>query len=236
LFLLISQNNTIFVSKNEDMGKIDWKGIKNVIFDLGGVILDIAPQRTVEKMKELGIQNFDLLYSQLKQNETFDLLEKGDLSEDQFVYEILKHTDKPIAKTDIIEAWNALLLDFKADRIDLISRLNDSDRFQTFLLSNTNGIHKKTYNEDLFRQYAKRLEDLFKAAYFSHEIGMRKPDHEIFRFVIEQEQLNPAETLFIDDSRANITAAAEVGLATCHIANGFTITDLFGEQLIAKQI
>lgn len=218
------------------MGKIDWKGIKNVIFDLGGVILDIAPQRTVEKMKELGIQNFDLLYSQLKQNETFDLLEKGDLSEDQFVYEILKHTDKPIAKTDIIEAWNALLLDFKADRIDLISRLNDSDRFQTFLLSNTNGIHKKTYNEDLFRQYAKRLEDLFKAAYFSHEIGMRKPDHEIFRFVIEQEQLNPAETLFIDDSRANITAAAEVGLATCHIANGFTITDLFGEQLIAKQI
>ena len=218
------------------MGKIDWKGIKNVIFDLGGVILDIAPQRTVEKMKELGIQNFDLLYSQLKQNETFDLLEKGDLSEDQFVYEILKHTDKPIAKADIIEAWNALLLDFKADRIDLISRLNDSDRFQTFLLSNTNGIHKKTYNEDLFRQYAKRLEDLFKAAYFSHEIGMRKPDHEIFRFVIEQEQLNPAETLFIDDSRANITAAAEVGLATCHIANGFTITDLFGEQLIAKQI
>jgi putative hydrolase of the HAD superfamily len=218
------------------MVKVNMEHINNVIFDLGGVILNISPEKTVEEMKKLGISNFDRLYSQLKQNETFDLLEKGMLSEDQFVAEILQHVDKKIEKEKIIEAWNALLLDFPEERIALLDELNKSGRFRTFLLSNTNGIHKKTYNEDLYTRFSKRLEDLFEKAYFSHEIAMRKPDPEIFQYVLRREKLDPPETLFIDDSEVNIAAAERLGLETFHIKNGVSIIDLFPRQSATKQI
>lgn len=217
------------------MEKLNLDHINNVIFDLGGVILNISPEKTVEEMKKLGISNFDKLYSQLKQNETFDLLEKGMLTEDQFVAEILQHVDKQIEKKHIIEAWNALLLDFPEERIALLDELNRSNRFRTFLLSNTNGIHKKTYNEDLYTHFSKRLENLFEKAYFSHEMAMRKPDPEIFQYVLRREKLNPAETLFIDDSEVNIASASRLGLETFHIKDGVSIVDLFPKQLTTKQ-
>jgi putative hydrolase of the HAD superfamily len=172
----------------------------------------------------------------LKQNETFDLLEKGMLSEDQFVAEILQHVDKHIEKEQIIEAWNALLLDFPEERVDLLDELNQSNRFRTFLLSNTNGIHKKTYNEDLYSRFSKRLEDLFEKAYFSHEVAMRKPDPEIFQYVMRREKLKPSETLFIDDSGVNIAAASRLGLKTFHIKDGVSIVDLFPTPLTTRQI
>jgi putative hydrolase of the HAD superfamily len=218
------------------MEKVNLEHINNVIFDLGGVILNISPEKTVEEMKKLGISNFDRLYSQLKQNETFDLLEKGMLSEDQFVAEILQYVDKHIEKEQIIEAWNALLLDFPEERISLLDELNKSNRFRTFLLSNTNGIHKKTYNDDLYVRFSKRLEDLFEKAFFSHEIAMRKPDPEIFQYVLRREKLDPSETLFIDDSEVNIAAADRLGLETFQIKDGVSIVDLFPTPLTTKQI
>ncbi|MGM0498199.1 MAG: HAD family hydrolase [Bacteroidota bacterium] len=217
------------------MKSINLEHIKNLIFDLGGVILNIAPEKTVQKMKQLGIENFEQLYSQLKQNETFDLLEKGEISENQFVEEILKHVSEPIEKEDIIDAWNELLLDFPREHIELLDQLNKSTRFRTFLLSNTNSIHKKEYNQDLFNRFSKRLEDLFEKAYFSHEIAMRKPDAEIFQHVLDREKLEPSETLFIDDSLENIAAASSLGLETYQIKDGISITDLFPKQLITKQ-
>lgn len=218
------------------MQNINIENINTIIFDLGGVILNIAPERTVQKMKKHGIANFEQLYSQLKQNETFDLLEKGEISEDQFVEEILKHVDKPVEKEDIIDAWNELLLDFPKERIELLDNLNKSTRFSTYLLSNTNSIHKKVYNQDLFNQFSMRLEDLFEKAYFSHEIGMRKPDAEIFQYVLERENLEPSETLFIDDSSDNIAAASALGIKTLHIKDGTSITDLFPRQSAARPI
>ena len=218
------------------MQSINLEGINNLIFDLGGVILNIAPERTVQKMKQLGIENFEQLYSQLKQNETFDLLEKGEISEDQFVEEILKHVNEPIEKESIIDAWNELLLDFPQERIELLDELNKSTQFRTFLLSNTNAIHKKVYNQDLFNRFSKRLEDLFETAYFSHEIAMRKPDAEIFKYVLDNEKLDPSETLFIDDSSDNIAAASAMGIKTFHINDGASITDLFPKQSAARQI
>jgi len=218
------------------MQNINIEGINNLIFDLGGVILNIAPERTVQKMKQLGIANFEQLYSQLKQNETFDLLEKGEISEDQFVEEILKHVHKPIEKESIIDAWNELLLDFPQERIELLDKLNKSTRFRTFLLSNTNAIHKRLYNQDLFNRFSKRLEDLFETAYFSHELAMRKPNAEIFKYVLDNEKLDPSETLFIDDSTDNIAAASALGIKTFHINDGASITDLFPKQSAARQI
>jgi len=220
----------------DTMQNINIEGINNLIFDLGGVILNIAPERTVQKMKQLGIANFEQLYSQLKQNETFDLLEKGEISEDQFVEEILKHVHKPIEKESIIDAWNELLLDFPQERIELLDKLNKSTRFRTFLLSNTNAIHKRLYNQDLFNRFSKRLEDLFETAYFSHELAMRKPNAEIFKYVLDNEKLDPSETLFIDDSADNIAAASALGIKTFHINDGASITDLFPKQSAARQI
>ena len=218
------------------MQSINIEGINKLIFDLGGVILNIAPGKTVQKMKQLGIENFEKLYSQLKQNETFDLLEKGKISEDQFIEAILNGVNEPIEKEKIIDAWNELLLDFPQEHIELLDELNKSERFRTFLLSNTNSIHKKVYNQDLFNRFSKRLEDLFETAYFSHEIAMRKPDAEIFQYVLERENLEPSETLFIDDSPDNIAAASALGIKTFHIKNGRSITDLFPKQSAARQI
>ena len=216
------------------MKSIDFKHINNIIFDLGGVILNISPEKTVNEMKKLGIDNFEQLYSRLKQNKTFDLLEKGKISEDQFVKEIMNQVSAPVGKTDIINAWNALLLDFPEERITLLDRLNDSSRFRTFLLSNTNSIHKKAYNQSLLKHFSKRLEDLFEGTYFSHEIAMRKPDTEIFQHVLNQEKLEPSETLFIDDSADNISAASALGLKTYHIEDGVSITDLFPKELTTR--
>lgn len=201
--------------------------IQNLIFDLGGVILNIDPGKSVESMKKLGIDHFDQLYSQFKQNETFDKLEKGLISEDAFIDEILGHQNQPIERESVIQAWNSLLLDFPKERIQVLEHFRDSKEHRTFLLSNTNAIHKRAYTQDLEAQFGyKGLEELFEKAYFSHEINMRKPDFEIFQFVLEDSLLNPSETLFIDDSEANIRAAEQLGIQTYLIQDGTSIVDL----------
>ncbi len=204
--------------------------IKNIIFDLGGVILNIDPQRTVSEMQRLGIKNFHEIYSQLKQNEIFDKLEKGELDENEFVNIVRKFSGQDLDYQKVIEAWNCLLLDYPPGRIRLLDKLNQSKRFRTFLLSNTNQIHKETYTRTLQEQFGyEGLESLFEKAYFSHEINMRKPDPEIYEFVLKDSSLIPEETLFLDDSEINLKSARKLGIQTVHINGEVSVTDLFPE-------
>jgi len=200
--------------------------IKNIIFDLGGVILNIDYQLASNEFQNLGIQNFDELYSQAKQNNLFDELETGKISPESFRNEIRKMSGLDISDTDLDNAWNAMLLDLPKERIDLLFEL--SKKYRIFLLSNTNIIHFKNFNyaiinslgEDVFLK-------IFEKVYYSFEIGFRKPNADCFQFVLDDAKLKSHETLFIDDSIQHINAAEKLGIQTIHLTNGNTINKIF---------
>ncbi|MFP3859794.1 MAG: HAD family hydrolase [Bacteroidales bacterium] len=205
--------------------------ISNIIFDLGGVILNIDPQRTIEEMGKLGIKDFDRIYSQIKQNHVFDDLEKGLISEREFVEAVQEYSGIKADPEDIIHCWNCLLLDFPPQRIELLQNLKKSERYNTYLLSNTNETHKKVYNQMLRDQFGiDGLEALFNKAYFSHEIHMRKPDREIFEYVLRDSNMDPEKTLFIDDSEVNTQAAQKLGIKTYLVDSDNSITALFSQR------
>jgi len=209
--------------------------ISNIIFDLGGVILNIDPHKTVDEMRKLGVDNFDAVYAHLKQTRTLDDLEKGLITQREFLDQIKQDSSQALKDEQILKAWNALLLDFPEERIRLLQQLKASRRYRIYLLSNTNIIHYRVYTRSLQEQHGiTGLESLFDKAYFSHELHMRKPDEEIYEYVLNDMQMDPEQTLFIDDSDVNIEAARKLGINCFHLKRPTTITDLFPLQKGAR--
>lgn len=191
--------------------------VKAIIFDLGGVILDIDYHRTIRAFQALGYENFDEQYSQMKQSGLFDQLEKGLISPDDFRSQLLASLPNRTPE-DIDDAWNSLLLDFPEGRLEFVGRLKS--KTQTYLLSNTNAIHYKAFSAQLQReQNGAQLEDFFHKAYLSHEVHLRKPEPEIFQLILDDHSLAPSETLFIDDSPQHIEAAQRLGIQTIHLTD-----------------
>jgi len=206
---------------------IDFKPFKNIIFDLGGVILNIDYNLSVEAFKKLGLHNFAEHFSQAQQKQLFDVYEKGLLSSDDFRSEIKKQLGDHVTVHQIDDAWNALLQDLPKERLHLLQKLKNTHR--TFLLSNTNEIHITEFEKYLNKNFG--LPDLsahFEKVYLSYKVGMRKPDAEIFELVLEENKLNPSETLFIDDSIQHIESAQKIGIQTHWLQKPHTIIDLFG--------
>ncbi|MGC9374901.1 MAG: HAD family hydrolase [Bacteroidales bacterium] len=191
------------------------EGIKNIIFDLGNVIINIDSERTVNAMKEMGFDNFEESYTSLRQSGLFDFLERGLITPEKFHAELQAHFYKHVYAAKIDDAWNAMLLDFPKKRIKLLQNLKL--KYRLFLLSNTNIIHYHKYNQDLKNQYGIELKSLFEKTYYSFDMGMRKPDLEVFKYVIKDSNLKPIETLFVDDSPENIESANKLGLKTLFI-------------------
>lgn len=189
--------------------------IHAVILDLGGVILNIDPDRTVLKMKEIGLENFDQAYSSMKQNHIFDQLERGEMEESAFYQEIQQYGKKTIPASALREAWNALLLDFPEERIAKIRKLKD--QYPLFLLSNTNEIHYKRYMCDFSDAFGFSFSELFEKTFFSHQLGLRKPDSAIFEFVKKAIPYASDKVLFIDDSQVNVESARDSGFKARHL-------------------
>jgi len=187
--------------------------IENIIFDLGNVILNIDTRLSEKEFAKHGLSDFGNLYTLAAQAEIFDKLEIGAISPLEFYSEFRK-----IAKTDLPDeiirsCWNALILDYPISRIELLKSLKS--KYRTFLLSNTNKIHYEFYEDILRNEFGvDGLEALLEKAYFSHEIGLKKPDSQIFEFVLLNSKLVPEETLFIDDNKDNILAADKLGFQT----------------------
>ncbi|MBD79039.1 MAG: HAD family hydrolase [Crocinitomicaceae bacterium] len=201
------------------------EGIKNIIFDLGGVILNIDYQRAIDAFIDLGITREQLQYSQQEQDALFDQLEVGKISPDEFRDGLRALSFLGLTDEEIDGAWNALLLDLPVHRIELLKSLKD--KYQLFMLSNTNAIHYEGYTENLRKEHGiEGLEPLFQKTYLSHEIGRRKPDVETFEWVCKDAGIEPSETLFIDDSVQHIEAASKVGLKTHWLKEG-DVSDLF---------
>ena len=204
------------------------KGIKNIIFDYGGVILDLDMPRCVNEFAKLGVKNMGHMYSMASQDELFVRLEKGLIEEDIFYESIRELLPNNPGNIEIEYAWNAMLGKMPKERIDLIDRLNKGSEYRTFLLSNTNGIHYRKYVRDLKKEFGfNDFSELFEKDYFSHKINMKKPDCEIFEFVLNDSGLKAEETLFIDDSPVNIKGAEALGIRSFLLPPEIGIVELF---------
>ena len=189
---------------------------KNIIFDLGGVLLDIDYQKTIDAFEKLGLQHFEAMFSQFKADALFEKLETGHISETDFYAAVKQRSELPLSNIEIDDAWNALILNFRTGSLQLLEQL--AANYKLYLLSNTNSIHLKYFKKLFTRETGKPfLDAYFIKAWYSNEVGLRKPGAEIFEYVLQEENLKAAETLFIDDTLMNIETAQGLGFKTHHL-------------------
>lgn len=193
---------------------MDLHKIKNIIFDLGGVIIDIDPNRSFQALQAFVAdeENGTDLFSESVS--LFLDYEKGMISSDEFRKGI-----RTLARNDslhdqqIDEAWNAMLLDIPLDRINVLKKLKS--HYSLYVLSNTNDIHVPAFNSIVAKVCGESdIACFFDKVYFSHELQLRKPDPAIYAHVLKDNNLKPEETLFIDDRYENIKAAEALGIKT----------------------
>ena len=198
--------------------------IKNIIFDLGGVILNLNYQATTNAFKQLGVKKFDSLYNQEEQTSLFSNYEKGLISSKAFLKQIQKKTN--LSEIQIINSWNAMLLDLPVERLEFIFNLKKN--YNTFLLSNTNEIHIEHFENKLLEENQLSLfKKCFNKIYYSCRIFERKPNLSCFDKVIVDNNLTTMETLFIDDSIQHINGANKLGIKTYLMKQNSSIIDLF---------
>ncbi|MBK9149601.1 MAG: HAD family phosphatase [Saprospiraceae bacterium] len=187
--------------------------LKNVILDFGGVLLDLDYDAAFHAMAEL--TGLDISYDALPAwfQDISDRFEKGQISEESFIWTIQdKSLNRKITPRDIVEAWNKMLLGWNPEKLRFLEEANK--KYRLYLLSNTNVIHIRWVHYRLLRDFGIQNfeERFFKKVYYSHLIGMRKPEPEIFQLVITDNRLKMEETLYLDDSIEHIRAANDQGI------------------------
>jgi len=198
--------------------------IKNIIFDLGGVLLDLNYQATIDAFVEIGIKDFSSLYSQKGQKQIFDDFETGKITSNQFISSIQSLTHNYISKDEIIIAWNAMLLEINPKKLDYL--LSIKERFRIFLLSNTNEIHISKFEGVLAKKNElEKFYDCFEKVHYSSRLSLRKPNVDCFKTVLEINQLNASETIFIDDSIQHVEGALKCGIKAYLFPQNYTIQD-----------
>jgi putative hydrolase of the HAD superfamily len=187
-----------------------------IIFDLGGVILNIDYQLPVKAFRKLGIEDFSAHFSQASQSNLLDDYETGQLSSQAFIEAVRGFVKPEVSDDQIVDAWNSILLDLPEQRLFTLEKAAENHRI--FLLSNTNDLHIESFNRYLLDEFQlPSLEPFFEQLYLSYEVGLRKPDPRIFEYVLQDAGLDPQNTLFIDDSIQHIQSANELGILTHHL-------------------
>ncbi len=200
---------------------------QHLLFDLGGVIINLEPKRTAMAFAQLSGMDVETVSRHLKEIDLFGKYEVGEWNDEEFREAVRKLLQIELTDAQLDKAWNAMLLDIPPMRIELLKRLRS--KFNLFLLSNTNNIHLTEVNRILHRTTGiKVLEDLFDRTFYSHLIGRSKPTPATYQFVLEQAGITASETLFLDDNAENILGAQQSGLQTVLIQpNTYTILDCF---------
>jgi FMN phosphatase YigB (HAD superfamily) len=199
--------------------------IKNIIFDLGGVIINLDIPKTIAEFNKISQKPFESIYTQMQQTPLFDLFDKGQIPENDFFKTLRETLNQEIPDEALVFAWNAMLLDFPLERLNLLTRLKS--KYRLFLLSNTNETHINEFEKQLFATRGYRdLTSFFEKVYYSCRMNMRKPNTEIFEYVLAENNLIPAETLFIDDSVQHIEGALKTGIKAHYLAKGTEVEDL----------
>ena len=187
--------------------------IKNIIFDFGDIFINLDKPATLKELEKLGISNIS--------NEAWEVVyqyEKGFITTEKFTTYFFNEFKIP--KEDLVFAWNAILLDFPKRRLNFLKELVKSKKYKLFLLSNTNDLHiswiKNDWGMDLYNDF----KNCFEQFYLSHEIHFRKPNKDIYEFVLNENNLIASETLFIDDTKENTDTADLLGIKTWHLIPG----------------
>jgi putative hydrolase of the HAD superfamily len=199
--------------------------INTIIFDFGDIFINLDKQATIDGLIKLGLSKWNEDLEQL--NIQF---EKGQISRENFLLGIQKHI--PNASLDeILEAWNAVLLDFPLYRLEFLQKL--SKKYRLFLLSNTDSIHIETFEKEHGASFYSDFYQCFEKIYFSFEIEMRKPDTEIYKHLIRNHELSAKHTLFVDDKKENTDAALTLGLQVWNLQVGQEdVINLFDKELL----
>lgn len=197
--------------------------IKTLLFDFGDVFLNLDKEATFRELKKVGFNGFSPEMEGLN-----NAYEKGEVSSTQFV-EYYQKWFPQANKQDLLDAWNAILLDFPKHRIEFLENLAASKKYQLLLLSNTNEIHIDWVKNNI--EYYERFKNCFQKFYLSHEIGLRKPDAAVFEFVLTENGLHPENLFFVDDTNIHIESARKLGIHVWNI-NPRTedITELFNKH------
>lgn len=208
---------------------IDLTACKNILFDLGGVLLNIQPQRTIDAFEQMGLSGMILSNGHNYAHDIFLKMERGLVSDDEFRDGIRQLLGKPLTDAEIDAAWSAMILDFPKERLDMLKTL--SKHYRIFLFSNTNAIHVKCFEQKFREAYQFELASVFEKRFYSNELKLRKPAPESFLKVCELADILPEETMFIDDSKPNIESAATLGFRTCWLEPGQKTEELLAAYL-----
>lgn len=200
---------------------------KNIIFDLGGVLLDLSVERTVESFAQLSGKTREQVLELYSSSTEFIQYEMGKISDQEFRSTIRRIFQLNHSDVEIDRCWNAMLVTLPQAKLDLLQKLKDS--YTVCLLSNTNGIHLDHINKNMLPNHTQGtlLDVYFHRPYYSHLLKMRKPNEDIFLHVLNENTFNPAETIFLDDNADNIRTAANLGIQTLLIKHPKEVIDFF---------
>ena len=221
LFALFS----VLFTKEKEMKS---KGIKNLLIDLGGVLINLDRQRCIENFQKLGLRNVEELLDISNQDGILMQQEKGLITPAEFRNGVREMIGKVVSDKQIDAAWNSFLVDIPTHKLDLLLKLRE--KYVVYLLSNTNEIHWKWTCKNLFPYRTFKVEDYFEKTYLSFEMKMAKPEPEIFKAILDDAGIEPEETLFIDDSEINCKAAQNLGISTYTAKAGEDWSHLFNSK------
>ncbi len=206
--------------------------LPHLLFDFGGVLINIDYQRTVEAVRQLSRRGQGAEFTQASQTELFDNFETGHLDTAQFRAGLRAAYELEATDDELDAAWHAMLLDVPAERLALLAELRRRGH-QTALLSNTNVLHIQEINQRLARQYGLKngIADCLDRVFYSQEVGLRKPGEAIFEHVLREMNWQPADVLFVEDSPQHVATARRLGLRVLHLAPPLTLTAALPEAL-----
>ncbi len=199
--------------------------IKNVIFDLGGVLINLDFDSCLNAFRTAGFTNIEEQVRQMQGNGVFSRFELGEISPEEFRDAIRKEADESLTDRKIDDMWNLMLLNIPREKLDLLLELRE--RYMVYLLSNTNPIHWDYAGEEMFNYRGFRADDFFEDTFLSFKMHLAKPDKAIYEKVMKEANILPEETFFIDDSETNCRAAAALGIQTHHYHIGEDLSLLF---------
>lgn len=206
--------------------KPDLTNIKNIIFDLGKVLLNLDFNATIEAFRNLGFNGNVLDHALVYKDPVFYELETGKITPAEFCNKVRKILNNPeITDLQIEDAWYAMIKDIPASRVEVLQKL--AENYKVYLFSNTNQIHIERLHQKFRKDFGFEFPSLFVKDFYSHEIHFGKPDVNSYLKVIELSGVKPEESLFVDDLEKNIEGAQKAGLKTFWLRDGMEMAEIF---------
>ena len=201
------------------------KDIKNIVFDLGGVLIDLDFPRALKAFEQAGLTDIAKNVQAFNREGIFMDLELGNISSEDFFQAICNRSTQPLSATQAEDYWNLILKEIPQEKLQVIRNLRK--HYHVYLLSNTNQPHWEYICKECFEKDGFTINDYFEKIFLSYEMHLAKPDKRIFLQMLQENNMIPEETLFIDDSEANCKAAEETGIRTVHYRIGEDLKSIF---------